>query len=252
MKRTVTFLFTLMLLTLGWASVVSAGSGSGITLSYPDNMVACEPTFVISTSGVPDSFTTQYNLFIQAEDGTLVQIDSGTSQGNLNITYTPEALGPDTSQTFAVFVAVFNADGVLKEKLSGKWTVTCEAKDPDPDPDPDPEPFQGCTPGYWRQSHHFDSWIPTGYAPGDSYNTTFAVNGSFDTLLDAVWARGGQERALARHAVAALLNAAHPDINYAYTVDEILAGVQAAYASGDFNPFKDALDTANNAGCDLN
>jgi hypothetical protein len=71
-------------------------------------------------------------------------------------------------------------------------------------------------------------------------------------LLDAVWLGGGGENALARHAVAALLNAAHPDINYYYSVSQILAGVQAAYASGDFEPFKSALDFANNAGCPLN
>ena len=43
----------------------------------------------------------------------------------------------------------------------------------------------------------------------------------------------------------------HPDVSYEYTVAEVLAGVQAAYASGDFEPFKDALDVANNAGCPL-
>ena len=29
----------------------------------------------------------------------------------------------------------------------------------------------GCTPGYWKQEQHFDSWVPTGYAPGDDFDT---------------------------------------------------------------------------------
>ena len=49
-----------------------------------------------------------------------------------------------------------------------------------------------------------------------------------------------------------MLNAASPDVNYFYTVAEVIAGVQNAYATGDFEPFKNQLDFANNAGCPLN
>lgn len=252
MKKVTIVGLVILLFTLAFASTALAGSSadgpSGITLSYPDDMATCEPTFAISTTGVPNSFTVQYNIFVQV-GADLVEIGSGTSQGNLDINFTPPALDPGTTNTYAVFIAVFSGD-TLKAKLSGKWNVTC-AEEPPPPPPP-PAPFQGCTPGYWRQTHHFDSWVPTGYAPGDSYNGTFSVAGSYNTLSDAVWARGGGEGALARMAVAALLNAAHPDVNYAYTTAEILAGVQAAYASGNFEPFKDALDNANNAGCPLN
>jgi len=144
----------------------------------------------------------------------------------------------------AVAINVFKPDGTVA-KLNAKWWVRCL---------PPPPPAQGCTPGYWRQEQHFDSWTPTGYAPGDDFETVFGVNASFDphTLLDAVWLGGGGEFALARHAVAALLNAASPDVSFALSVGEVIAGVQAAYASGDFEPFKDQLDAANNAGCSLN
>lgn len=153
---------------------------------------------------------------------------------------------PETNEraiSVAAFIRVFT--GPTQTKLISKqWWIRCV---------PPQKPFEGCTPGYWRQEQHFDSWMPTGYAPGDDYNPVFGVTAGFSphTLLDAVWLGGGGEYALARHAVAALLNAAHPDINYYYTVGQVIAGVQAAYASGDFETFKEDLDFANNAGCPL-
>ena len=64
---------------------------------------------------------------------------------------------------------------------------------------------EGCTPGYWKQRHHLGSW--TGYGPGEDYDVVFGVVASFDkTLLEALWQGGGGEKALGRHAVAALLN----------------------------------------------
>ena len=67
---------------------------------------------------------------------------------------------------------------------------------------------EGCTPGYWKQDQHFDSWEATGYEPGDSFDVVFGVASSNGwTLLEALDAGGGDENALARHATAALLNA---------------------------------------------
>ncbi len=109
---------------------------------------------------------------------------------------------------------------------------------------------QGCTPGYWKQVHHFGNW--TNYAPGDSYDGTFGVVSSFGgTLLDALERGGGKENALGRHAVAALLNAASAGVNAVYSEAQVIAMVQAAYASGDFNGVKDQLAAANELGCPL-
>lgn len=73
---------------------------------------------------------------------------------------------------------------------------------------------QGCTPGYWKQPHHLDSWGPTGYSPDDIFFDVFGVGPDDLTLLDALWLRGGHMNAFMRHAVAALLNAAHPLVAY--------------------------------------
>ena len=108
--------------------------------------------------------------------------------------------------------------------------------------------FEGCTPGYWKQPHHFGSWV--NYTPGDSYAAIFGV--PYDvTLLEALQGRGGGEIALGRHAVAALLNAASPEVIYAYTEAEIIALVQDAYATGDFKTAKNLLEEENEKGCPL-
>ncbi|MHB1155376.1 MAG: SdrD B-like domain-containing protein [Phycisphaerales bacterium] len=104
--------------------------------------------------------------------------------------------------------------------------------------------YEGLTPGYWKQSQHFDDWV--GYQTTDSFNAIFGVTSSNNpTLLQALGAKGGGEFALERHAAAALLNAANPDVNYQYTTAQIIAMVQQAYATGDFESAKNVLAAAN-------
>lgn len=119
---------------------------------------------------------------------------------------------------------------------------------PTPTFTPEPAEFQGCTPGYWRQKHHYFAW--THYSPGDSFDDVFGVTYG-GTLGEAVKSKKGGEDALARHAVAALLNAASSGVDYPYTTSEIIAMVQAAYASGDIEGTKDMFEAANEAGCPL-
>jgi cysteine-rich repeat protein len=109
---------------------------------------------------------------------------------------------------------------------------------------------EGCTPGYWKQEHHFDSWV--GFDPSDDYETVFGIDASFTkTLLGALRQGGGGEKALGRAAVAALLSAASPDVDYFDSVAGVIARVQAAYASGEIEATKDLLDEQNNEGCPL-
>ena len=240
----ITIIGVILLMALMPLSAFAGSKTTGdITLTFPDDMVACSPTFKFITSGVGDDWPVVYNVF-QVVDGSLTQIGSGSTTGNLDVTFTPAPLEPGDSEIYAVFVDANST------KLSGKWKVVCEEKEPPPPPPPPPTGDQGCTPGYWRQDHHYDSW--EGFSPTDSFNDVFGVDSSFGTLGEAVWARGGQENALTRHAVAAILNDSNSDVAYAYTFDQIIEGVQEAFDSGVFNPFKDQLDEANNAGCPLN
>lgn len=115
-----------------------------------------------------------------------------------------------------------------------------------------PPGAQGCTPGFWK--NHPSAWGPTGHGPGDDFDAKFGVD-LFDpniTLLEALNLGGGGVNALARAAVAALLNASHPGVDHPLTSAQVIAGVQAAALSGDFEPTKDEFDDANNLGCPIN
>jgi hypothetical protein len=112
---------------------------------------------------------------------------------------------------------------------------------------------EGCTPGFWKQPHHLDSWVV--YTPDQYYDDVFGVTSSFGptfTLLDALEQGGGKEKALGRHAVAALLNAASGDVSYAFTTAEVIDIVQGAYVTGAFNVAKNLLQDENESGCPLN
>jgi cysteine-rich repeat protein len=109
--------------------------------------------------------------------------------------------------------------------------------------------FAGCTPGFWKQDQHLPYWV--GHNPGDDFDTTFGSD-CFDgdvTLLEAVALKGGGVKALARHAVAALLNASSGEVDYPYTEAEVKAAVAAACASGDYETTKDDLADNNELGC---
>lgn len=110
---------------------------------------------------------------------------------------------------------------------------------------------EGCTPGYWKQDHHFDDW------PVDLSTTFASVFGSSTldadlTLLEALQLRGGKLNALARAAAAAFLSAESGDVDYAFSTSDVVSMVNAAFeGSADVEATKDTLDEANNAGCPL-
>jgi Ca2+-binding RTX toxin-like protein len=109
---------------------------------------------------------------------------------------------------------------------------------------------EGLTPGYWKQCHHFDDWVE--YRPCDKYKTVFKVDICCKlTLLDALKAKGGGVDALLRHSAAALLNAAHPNIDYAFSENEILSMVQNAFLTGEYEAVKNQFEIENEKGADL-
>jgi hypothetical protein len=116
---------------------------------------------------------------------------------------------------------------------------------------------QGCTPGYWKQEQHFDSWV--GYTPNQAFEPVVGVDAlqGDPSFLQVLGLNGGGILALSRHTAAALLNAAAGSgVNYAYTTSEIIAGYQQAVLNGAaaIETQKNLLDAANNGvgGCPLN
>jgi hypothetical protein len=121
-----------------------------------------------------------------------------------------------------------------------------------------PPSGEGCTPGFWKQDQHFGSWTDP-YDPTDPLSSVFSAAALTaagvdpnKTLLAALQTGGGGVDALLRHAVAAVLNAASPDVDYPFTEAEIIAAVNAALLSGEgIEDLKDELEGANELGCPL-
>lgn len=118
-------------------------------------------------------------------------------------------------------------------------------------PPPPPPATQGCTPGYWKQSQHFDSW-PAAYTPNMSFDAVFADAFPGMTLLQVVGQGGGGLKALGRHTVAALLNAGNADVQNGLTTTQVIAAFNAAFASGDYETQKNIFEGLNELGCPLN
>jgi hypothetical protein len=83
------------------------------------------------------------------------------------------------------------------------------------------------TPGFWGSNNSLKTWLKTDLRPDDRFGLVFGVETTFNpTLLDMLDARGGGANALARHAVAALLNASLDDSCYPYTPEQIKSAVR--------------------------
>ncbi|MBT8477887.1 MAG: hypothetical protein KJO06_03145 [Gemmatimonadetes bacterium] len=121
---------------------------------------------------------------------------------------------------------------------------------------------EGCTPGYWKQPHHFDSW-PSAYNTGDTFGSVFAACGGGDslqrpesgsicnkTLLQALKLRGGGLNALGRHAVAALLSSS--TVSYDLTPGQVIDAVNGALTSNSYSSTKNMLADFNEQNCPLN
>jgi hypothetical protein len=112
---------------------------------------------------------------------------------------------------------------------------------------------QGCTPGYWKQRHHFDSW-PEPFSPDLLFSEVFedAVPGK--TLREVLRKRGGGLNALGRHTVAALLNAAAAEVSFGLTSSEVISRFNDVFpgTKQEYNELKDSFEAFNEQGCPLN
>jgi len=119
-----------------------------------------------------------------------------------------------------------------------------------------PPGLEGLTPGFWK--NHTKLWV--GYSPNQTLESVFNVPDSLGmdnvTLMQALNFGGGigvsgAAQNLFRHAVAAILNAAHVNVDYALTTTQIVTQVNTALASNNasiIDTLKTTLDKYNNAG----
>ena len=135
--------------------------------------------------------------------------------------------------------------------LSVGETVTCTFINTFTPPPPPGPLSQGCSPGYWKQEQHFDSYV--GYTP----NTLFADVGFENafpgmTLLEVLGANGGGLNALGRTIVAALLNAT-AIFGYPHSFVEVIGAFNFAHdgTRDEYNALKEQYEALQDP-CPLN
>ena len=169
-------------------------------------------------------------------DRTLINIPAGVASTTVQVVSAPVNQFPD-SLLWEV--------GVLRVPLQ-----------------PTPTLNEGCTPGFWK--NHVAAWAPTGFTAGQTAGSVFSAASAFPTLasrtlLQTLQGGGGSgtlgaARILLRAAVAALLNSAHPNLDYPRTTAEVISAVNAALASNNRTTMltlATALDNNNQLGCNL-
>ncbi|MHC4792196.1 MAG: hypothetical protein ACYS8Y_12335, partial [Planctomycetota bacterium] len=110
--------------------------------------------------------------------------------------------------------------------------------------------------------HNASAWET--YSPGDDFSDVFSIPEqelrdkgkdvfSDPTLLEALNARGGGINALARHAVAALLNISSSCVPYPIDEATLISAVQNAIAAGEeaIDTLHTELEGYNEEGCSV-
>ncbi len=226
------------------------GTGGSPTEAYLDVVV----NLTTEAGSATGAFTFTFGVNETGGLGTddIISFPSSMSAETVEIggvTYTLELLGFGSSPTTLVNEFVSPENGSPNSTLL--WARLTEVP---------PECEEGLSPGYWKT--HLADW-PAPYTPGQTLGSVFASSADFDldgvTLGAALAFKGGNtvaEKAqiLLRQAVAAVLNAAHANINYPLTVDEVVEQVNEALDSGDpavILELAGTLDGYNNLGADL-
>ncbi|MEN8205343.1 MAG: hypothetical protein ABFS24_04940 [Pseudomonadota bacterium] len=118
-----------------------------------------------------------------------------------------------------------------------------------------PSGGDGCTPGFWKQRQHFSAWVAP-YSPGTLFNDVFDNVSRFNglNLRQVLRAKGGGIYALGRHTVAALLNAANPDVDYGMTAADVIDDFNAVFpgTKAEYTAQKNIFAEANELGCPIN
>ncbi len=111
---------------------------------------------------------------------------------------------------------------------------------------------EGCTPGFWKTKPHAAEWDNTPFDQTDIFGSIFASSPADSlTLQEAVSLKGNSFNSLVRHTVAGILNASSPDVEYAFTAQQVIDMFADAMITGDFAGAKALLIAANESSCPL-
>ena len=112
---------------------------------------------------------------------------------------------------------------------------------------------EGCTPGYWKQPQHFDSWADP-YDPTDLFSDHFDDAFPGMTLRDVLATGGGGLEALGRHTVAALLNSANSGVSFEDSPGQVIAAFNGVFpgTTAQYTALKNQFAALNERLCPLN
>ena len=116
-------------------------------------------------------------------------------------------------------------------------------------PDRPDRPYEGCHYNEWKR---IDNW-PAPYTRDMLFSEAFDSHAFPGKTLEYVLEKkGGGIRHFGRHTVAALLNAASEDVNYKYSVDEVIDAFNDVFpGGGSFDTVKKEFEAQNKLGCDV-
>jgi hypothetical protein len=241
-------------------------TNNGVTLTvptYPANapLMHCEPHLdatanTISLVGLPAGSSVRLNWILSSgvAGDPLTMIGQNFTNQDGTVSYTipypedtadwPYQDATSRAIVVSVQVAVTTSTGSTVKIAAKGWKVVCVPKKPE-----EPTVKNGCTPGFWGRiaepaDQALPDWATAGLSIDQSYEAVFGIDATLDppgpapvianpTLGQAVGMNGGGENALARHAVAALLNAMHPGVSYPMDPAAVITAVQNAYSTAD-------------------
>lgn len=196
-----------------------------------DGDVAAGASFSFDGADRKGTLTTEIYLFVNGKLNTSIH------------TSCSQPIGP----------GLVSGDFEVVSGSSRGFATLCPVDQPPPDNPPPSNDggTMGCTPGYWRQKQHYGNWV--GYSPNQAFGAVFEDAFPSLSLGQVVRMKGGGLNALGRHTVAALLNAASPDVDYGMTPDEVIAAFNAVYpgSKADYEALKDKFAAMNERGCPL-
>ena len=161
---------------------------------------------------------------------------------NVSVSVTTTAAQCGTKSNTATVAMTGETDVVPGNNTVGPVIITVNC----------PAGGEGCTPGYWKQPHHFGNWTDP-YDPGDLFDDHFENAFPGMTLLQVLSQGGGGLKALGRHTVAALLNGASDDVDYLFDDQAVINMFNGVFpgTNAQYQVLHNTFAQENERGCPL-
>ena len=251
----VALLVTLGLLVPAAAPVVACDGSTMVTISAEPAQVSAGETVVLTiteTNDSPDSWVNIRSVHVSLEPLGMT-LTSSPAEPATGDSYPYGVLGHSETWVWEVSVPV-NVDTTFVATGYGEVNGVPLTYPEDPEEQASVTVTvtpngggEGLTPGYWK--NHLDDWpvLP----PGTTFLGIFGA-GPDVSIGEALNTKGGNCKALVRHAAAAYLSILHGGVDYPIGLGALIPLVYNALDSGDCGAAKDEIVGYNELGGDLN